>query len=123
MEIEKKVIASFFRTELGNEPVRDFLKSLSTSDKKSVGADIMAVEMLWPIGYPTVKKLDKNLWEVRSNISDKKISRILFTISENKMILLHGFIKKTQKLSKEDFDLAKKRRDLVLGDRKWMNYM
>ena len=72
MEIEKKVIASFFRTELGNEPVRDFLKSLSTSDKKSVGADIMAVEMLWPIGYPTVKKVDKNLWEVRSNISDKK---------------------------------------------------
>ena len=55
MEIEKKVIAAFFRTDLGSEPVRDFLKNLSTSDKKSVGADIMAVEMLWPIGYPTAK--------------------------------------------------------------------
>ena len=118
MEIEKKVIVAFFRTDLGSEPVRDFLKNLSTSDKKSVGADIMSVEMLWPIGYPTVKKVDKNLWEVRSNISDKKISRIFFTISGNRMILLHGFIKKTQKLPKEDFDLAKKRRDSILGDRK-----
>ena len=35
----------FFKTEQNNEPVRDFLKSLELEDKKSVGADIMVVEM------------------------------------------------------------------------------
>lgn len=118
MEINKKIQAVFFKSMQNNEPVRDFLKSFEPEDKKSVGADIMAVEMLWPIGYPRVRKLDTDLWEVRSNISDNRICRILFTISENKMILLHGFIKKSQKTPKDDLDLGKKRRDFVLGGRK-----
>ena len=115
MEIEKKLQVEFFKTEQNNEPVRDFLKALSPEDKKSVGADIMAVEMLWPIGYPTVRKLDVDLWEVRSSISDKRICRVLFTVSGKKMILLHAFIKKTQKTPKDDMELGKKRKSLVLG--------
>ena len=47
MEIKKKLKVECFKTEQNNEPVRDFLKSLSSKDKKSVGADIMAIEMLW----------------------------------------------------------------------------
>ena len=118
MEIEKKLQVEFFKTEQNNEPVRDFLKALSPDDKKSVGADIMAVEMLWPIGYPTVRKLDTDLWEVRSSISDKRICRVLFTISGKRMILLHAFIKKTQKTPKDDMELGKKRKSLVLGENK-----
>lgn len=110
----KKIHAVFFKTDAGNEPARDFLKSLSLEDKKTIGADIMAIEMSWPIGYPTVRKMDTNLWEVRSNVSDGKTCRLFFTISETRMILLHGIIKKSQKTPKEDLDLAKKRRDLVL---------
>lgn len=118
MEINKKITAEFFKTEQNNEPVRDFLKSLESEDKKSVGADIMSVEMSWPIGYPRVRKLDTDLWEVRTNISDNRICRILFTISGKKMILLHGFIKKSQKTPKDDLDLGKKRKGLVLGGKK-----
>ena len=118
MGIEKKLQAAFFKTEQNNEPVRDFLKGLPPEDKKTVGADIMAVEMSWPIGYPTVRKLDTDLWEVRTDISDKRICRVMFTVSGNKMVLLHAFIKKTQKTPKEDMELGKKRRNLVLGGRK-----
>ncbi|MGN0756291.1 type II toxin-antitoxin system RelE/ParE family toxin [Treponema sp.] len=118
MEIQKKIKAEFFKTEQNNEPVRDFLKGLSLEDKKSVGADIMALEMSWPVGYPTVRKLDTNLWEVRSDISDKRICRVMFTINGSKMILLHAFIKKTQKTPKDDMELGKKRRNLVLGGQK-----
>ena len=78
----------------------------------------MAVEMLWPIGYPMVRKLDTDLWEVRTGISDKRIYRVMFTINGNAMILLHAFVKKTQKTPKEDMELGKKRRTLVLGDQK-----
>ena len=78
----------------------------------------MAVEMLWPIGYPTVRKLDTNLWEVRSDISNKRICRVLFTVSDKRIILLHAFIKKTQKTPKNDIELGKKRRNLILGGQK-----
>ncbi|MDO5774190.1 MAG: type II toxin-antitoxin system RelE/ParE family toxin [Spirochaetales bacterium] len=44
--------------------------------------------------------------------------RVIFTISGSKMILLHAFIKKTQKTPKDDMELGKKRRNLVLGDQK-----
>ena len=56
MEIKKKLQVEFFKTEQNNEPVRDFLKVLAPEDKKSVGADIMAVEMLWPIGLSDSQK-------------------------------------------------------------------
>ena len=118
MEIQKKLQADFFKTEKGNEPVRDFLKELLSEDKKSVGADIMAVEMSWPIGYPKVRKMESDLWEIRSDISDKRICRVFFTISGKRMILLHAIIKKAQKTPLEDLDLAKKRKNLVLGGKK-----
>ena len=115
MKIGKEIAAKFFKTESGNEPVRDFLKELLPVDRKIIGVDIMTIEMSWPIGYPTVRKLDTNLWEVRSKISDKRISRVFFTIEGSDMILLHAIIKKSQKTPQEDIDLSKKRRNLVLG--------
>ena len=118
MEIQKKLQADFFKTENGNEPVRDFLKALDSDDKKSVGADIMAVEMSWPVGYPKVRKMDTDLWEVRTSISDKRICRIFFTVTGKEMILLHAIIKKSQKTPSEELELAKTRKKLVLGGKK-----
>ena len=118
VEIQKKLQADFFKTENGNEPVRNFLKVLSSEDKKSVGADIMAIEMSWPVGYPKVRKMDTDLWELRASISDKRICRIFFTVSGKKMVLLHAIIKKSQKTPLEDLELAKTRKKLVLGGKK-----
>lgn len=118
VEIQKKLQADFFKTENGNEPVRNFLKVLSSEDKKSVGADIMAIEMSWPVGYPKVRKMDTDLWELRTSISDKRICRIFFTVSGKKTVLLHAIIKKSQKTPLEDLELAKTRKKLVLGGKK-----
>jgi phage-related protein len=49
------------------------------------------------------------LWEVRSRLA-QRISRILFTVRCDTMVLLHGFIKKSQKTPKEDLQLAKDRK-------------
>ena len=62
-----------------------------------MGYDIKTVEMGWPLGMPLVRKLDNQLWEVRINLSGQRIARVLFTVAEAQMVLLHGFIKKTQK--------------------------
>jgi phage-related protein len=110
---EKIITVRFFKTPAGNEPVRDWLKKQTGEDKKAIGEDIKAVEFLWPLGYLQVTKLDKDLWEVRTNLADR-ICRVFFTVITDFMVLLHGIIKKDQKTPKQDVELAKKRRDSVL---------
>ena len=110
----KVLNVSFYKSTSGNEPVRDWLKQCSSVDKKAIGEDIKAVEYTWPIGYPKVVKLDKNLWEIRTNLP-YGISRVFFTIWKKYMVLLHGIIKKTQKTPQQDLEIAKKRRNKVLS--------
>lgn len=115
--IPSKVIhAVFFRLSSGGEPVRDWLKSLDRDSRHAIGYDIRTVEFGWPLGMPLVGKLDTGLWEVRSYISNRRIARVLFTVFTGRMILVHGFIKKTEKIPASDLDLARTRRDLALGD-------
>jgi len=110
----KTLTVFFFKSPAGNEPVRDWLKLRTPEEKKAIGEDIKAVEFSWPVGYPQVTKLDKDLWEVRTNLPDG-ISRVFFTIWEQYMVLLHGIIKKTKETPKQDLDLAKKRRNIIMA--------
>lgn len=98
----------FYETEQGAEPVRQWLKSMSAVDKKCIGEDIKTVQFGWPLGMPLVKHLDGDLWEVRIHLS-KSIARVLFVLDKRSMVLIRGFIKKQQKTSKSDLDLAKDR--------------
>ncbi len=99
----------FYQTESGNEPVREWLKTLSKPDKQAIGADIKTVQYGWPIGMPVVRKMEPGLWEVRCRL-DRRIARILFTLKGHQMVLLHGFIKKSQKTPQGDLQLAKERK-------------
>ena len=103
----------FYRTNSGNEPVREWLKSLPIQDRKIIGDDLKTVQYGWPLGMPLIRKLEANLWEVRSRL-DQRIARVLFTVEGDKMVLLHGFIKKSQKAPTADLKLARQRlRDLL----------
>ena len=106
----KRLPARFYQLEAGREPVREWLKSLESEDRKILGEDIKDVEFAWPIGMPLVKNIGNGLWEVRSDLTGGKIGRVIFTVERESMILLHGFIKKTQKTPKQDLDLALKRK-------------
>ncbi len=98
----------FYRTNGGAEPVREWLKSLHDADKKIIGADVKTLQYGWPIGMPLVRKLGSGLWEIRSKL-DNRIARVLLTAHDDKLVLLHGFIKKTQKTPPQDLKLAKDR--------------
>jgi phage-related protein len=104
--------AIFFRSTSGKEPVREWLKTLDKNDRISIGADVKTVEFGWPVGMPVCRSMAgrKGLWEVRSNLANGRIARILFFTHNHKMILLHGIIKKTQKTPDSDLDLAMKRK-------------
>jgi phage-related protein len=110
----KRLPVRFYRSDSGREPVREWLKDLDQAEWKILGEDIKDVEFSWPIGMPLVRSLGKGLWEVRSSLPHGRIARVLFCVFEEKMVLLHGFIKKTQKTPQTDIDLALKR---MKGDR------
>ena len=109
----KKILARFYQTINGNEPVREWLLKLDADDRKIIGKDVQKVEFGWPIGMPYCRPLGNGLYEVRSDISSQLIARVIFFIKANEMILLHGFIKKSQKTPKPELDLAIKRRKEV----------
>lgn len=112
----KRIHVIFYRTEAGNEPVRDWLKSLTpVEDRKQIGIDIKMVEFGWPIGMPVCRPIGDGLYEVRSTLSSRRIARVLFYIdAKSRMVLLHGFIKKSQKTPKTDLELARKNKSLHL---------
>jgi phage-related protein len=105
----------FFRTGRGNEPVREWLKSLAPVEKRAIGEDVKTVQFGWPLGMPLVRKLEPGLWEIRSNLPSG-IARIIFTVKGSAMILLHGFIKKSQKAPLDDLQLARARLGQIQGD-------
>jgi phage-related protein len=104
----KRVPVIFFRTAAGGEPVRDWLKALpSSEDRKRIGEDIKTVEFGWPVGMPVCRPLGNGIYEVRTILGQNRIARVLFYIDKTgRMVLLHGFIKKSQKTPADDFKLA-----------------
>lgn len=107
----KRLPAAFYRSERGNEPVRDWLKSkeITADDRRRIGEDIKTVEFGWPIAMPACRPLGDGLWEVRTNLATR-IARVLFCMHGERMVLLHGFIKKTRRTPDEDIALALQRR-------------
>lgn len=103
-----RIAVFFFKTDSGTEPVRDWLKELTREDRKTIGEDVKTIQFGWPMGMPLVRKLEVSLWEVRSQL-DRRIARVIFTVQQDKLILLHGFIKNSQKTSSSDLNLARQR--------------
>jgi phage-related protein len=83
-------------------PVREWLLSLSDEDRKIIGDDIRTAEFGWPVGMPICRSLTgyRGLWEIRSKISQ------LFCVHDGHMVLLHGFVKKTQTTPERELDIA-----------------
>ncbi len=108
MDADIRLRVFFFKTESGAEPVRDWLLELDQKDRKTIGEDIKTVQFGWPLGMPLVRKLEKELWEVRSRL-ERSIARVVFTVPGDAMILLHGFVKKSQRTPAADLATARKR--------------
>ena len=58
----------FYRSEAGNEPVREWLKGLAREYTRKIGEDIKTAQIGWPLGMPLIRKIQKDLWEVRTTL-------------------------------------------------------
>ena len=109
MAPSKKLPARFYRHTSGNEPVREWLKRLTSEERRAIGKDIQKVEFGWPLGWPVCRPLGEGFWEVRSDLPSRRTARVIFCIVAGQMILLHGFIKKNQQTPKRDLNIARER--------------
>jgi phage-related protein len=103
-----KIPVVFYRTQGGAEIVRDWL-SLDDADRRAVGLDLMRVQYRWPVGMPLCRALGDGLWEVRTSLPSNRIARVLFSVRQDRILVVHGFIKKTQKTPADDLALARRR--------------
>lgn len=63
---------------------------------------------------PLIRKLEPQLWEVRSRLRNR-MAGVIFTVEGDTMVLLHGFIKQSQKTPTEDLQLARQRLKSLYG--------
>jgi phage-related protein len=108
-----KIDLVFYRTAAGNEPVREWLLGLDLGSRREIGLDLQRVQFRWPIGMPLVRPLGDGLFEVRTNLPERTISRVLFCFHEGELFALHGFIKKSRATPPEDLKLARRRKSEV----------
>lgn len=109
MKRDEPLSIVFYLTESGNCPVKEFLNGLPPMDKTLVSRDLRTVQQMFPIGLPLVRKIEPGLWEVRSKLQDR-ICRVFFTIVSGQIVLLHGFIKKSQATPEKELKIARERK-------------
>jgi len=105
----KEIPVIFYRTTLGAEPVREWLRGLPGEDRQTIGFDLATLQVGWPVGMPLCRSLGGGLWELRSTLPSRRIARLLFFMFEGQIVILHGFIKQTQKTPPDELELARKR--------------
>lgn len=106
----------FFATLAGNQPVLEWLRGLPKDDRLAIGADLRTVQYGFPIGMPLCRPLGNALYEVRSSLPSRKEARLIFFQEAEDLVVVSGFIKKTQKTPDEEISKARGRqREFMAG--------
>ena len=105
----KPIPLAFWRSAIGDEPVREWLKALPADDKVVIGRDIAKAQFGWPIGLPVCRPLGDGLWEVRSSLPSRREGRVLFGFHSGALIALAAFFKKTQATPARELTTARRR--------------
>ena len=107
--MEKPKFISYTRPNVRNE-FEEFYNSLPTKDRNKLRATIDMIEKagIQPaIQLEWVKKLNSEIYEIRSKISSNIQRALYFHIKNNQYIITHGFTKKTQKTPIKEIIRAK----------------
>lgn len=93
----------------------DWLRSLDKADRRAVGTDLMRVQFGWPVGMPLVRSLKDGLSEVRSTLPSHRIARLILCFHDEMLVVLHAFIKKSQKTPLDELKIARQRLKEVMS--------
>jgi phage-related protein len=105
----RKIELVFFCNAAGGEPVREWLRGLDEKERRAVGTDLLRAQWRWPVGMPLCRPMGRGLWEVRTDLPSNRTARVLICFYLDRLVALHGFIKKTRATPEDDLTLARKR--------------
>ena len=110
---EQVLSIMFYKLPSGKEPVREFLKGLSKSDRAKVGALLFKLQKEHKLSSPNAEYLGKQLWELRVIGENGKIRVMYCYFAKTNIILLHAFIKKSAKTPTQELELAMERKRYI----------
>jgi phage-related protein len=99
----------FYRSLIGNEPVREWLRAQGRGIRNAIGKRIRAVQQHWPVGRPLVGSFGAGLFEVRVQFEGSAYRVMFIVLAGSEMVLLHIFQKKTRATPKGDLETARQR--------------
>ena len=91
-----------FQEYLNSLPVKDSVKLLQVISLIEEYGILQAQKMEW------TKKLEKNLYEIRSKRGSNIQRVIYFRVVDNRYVITHGFTKKQQKTPKKEIEKGKR---------------
>ena len=101
----------FYRTPVGNDVVLDLIRSCDPADRRTIGEDLKALQFRHPLGLPLSRPLGKGLSELRSSLPSGREFRLFYCFDRrtSHIVVLHGFIKKSQHTPDKDMRIARDR--------------
>ena len=111
--MEKIIEINFFETENGSKPVENFLNSLTSKAAQKMTWVMNLIEERQgnvPKKYLEKLKHTDGIWEVKTKFNNNEYRALGFIDQENILLLVHGFKKKSQKVSKRNIDTAEIRK-------------
>lgn len=100
-----------YQTPAGRPVIQEWLRSFDKPDRAILGFDLKRVQFGFPMGLPLCRSLGGGLWEVRSSLGgNREVRMIFFHDAEHQaLVVVHGFIKKSQKTPKAEIEIASRR--------------
>jgi phage-related protein len=111
-----KIVCSYYMTESGRLPVKEFIKSLDFATRKKYFYVMGLLEEFGhTLPYPHAKYLGNSIFELRFMGSEGAIRVLYFFFVQDKAVLTNGLIKKTNKTPKREIVTALERRKRYLA--------
>jgi phage-related protein len=100
----------YYQAPDGRYPVKEFIELLDIKAKAKIARTIDLLEEFGiKLGMPFAEHVEGELWELRIRLANNRYRIIYFLDTGKVFIMLHGFVKKTKRISKNDLEIAKKR--------------
>lgn len=101
---------TFYKDAKGNQPVKEYIELLRNKKDKSSRIKLNKIEFIISnlqeygidLGMPYIRRINNDLWEMRP-IRDRIF---FFSYKNNELVLLHYFLKKTDKTPTSEIDKA-----------------
>ena len=114
-----------YYSENGSYPVVEFIKSLPKKDAAKILREIDLLEAHgFFLGMPHIKKMSgtDSLWELRIKHSSNNYRVFYFHYLNNQFVLLHGFLKKSQRTPKTELKIATERMNKFIKSKGGQTY-